>query len=257
MSEQEKTTTEPIATITASAKQTTSQTWKLYAGAAAIVLIILAGVVALKVSQGRLDVPVVANMLSVFQSQSTVAVVNDVKIKQATLDVSVKQIEQSVGIQGIDVTDPDVQANIRTQAVTMLVNTELLRQAATERGIEVTDEDVASRITTLEDEVGGADVLATRMDELGIEEATLRSDIKNELLIQALLDQKFTESDITISEEDIEEVYENASLTSEALPPLEDVREQIRAQLQAEKEQQIIDEYLETLKNEATVKIMI
>ena len=108
---------------------------------------------------------------------------------------------------------------------------------------------------TIESEIGGAEVLQSRIDELGLTRAELREDIQEEILIQTLLDGIFSEADVSVTEEEIQEVYDAAGGVEAGLPPLEEVREQIEAQVRGTKEQVVIDEYLNELKAEADIEI--
>ncbi len=228
--------------------------WIGYVVALVALLAIAAGVVYLMEKDGRLSTGIFVPADGIAPN-STIATVNDVKIKGSELSTSINQITTSASLQGIDTTDSAVQENIRNQAVEMLVNTELLRQEAGKREVTVTDEDVTARIDALVAEVGSQELLNERMASLGIDEKTLRRDVRSELLIQKLLDQVFADKNITVSEEEINNVYESAGGEEAGLPPLAEVRDQVVAQVKAGKEQSILDELLAELRAAATVVI--
>ncbi len=184
-----------------------------------------------------------------------VATVNGVDIVGADLSTSINQIAATAQLQGVDTTDPSVQADIKLQAVQMLVNTELLEQEAGERGIEITDGDVDDRITALVQEIGSEEALNERMSALGIDQDTLLRDVKSELLIQELLDQVFTEKQITITDEEVTSLYESTTAGDESAPPLAEVRSQVEAQIRTSKEQAALDEFISSLRLEAQVEI--
>lgn len=229
---------------------------KGYVAAAVIVVLIILGALYLLEKEGRSSTSIFSSVLEGQEAGAVVAVVNGEEIVSADLDTSIEQFEQAASAQGVDITSSTTQSEIERQALDVIINTTLLKQAAAEQGMEVTDEAVTERITTIESEVGGADALATRMSELGLTKPELRTDIRDELLIQKLLDGVFAEADIVVTEEEIAEVYANAGGEEAGLPALEEVREQVEQQVVASKEQAAVDEYLNELKKTAEINIV-
>jgi FKBP-type peptidyl-prolyl cis-trans isomerase (trigger factor) len=137
----------------------------------------------------------------------------------------------------------------------MLVNTELLEQEAAERGIVVTDAEVEARIDALVQEIGSEEALNERMMALGIDDETLREDVKSELMIQALLDEVFAEADITVTEEEVSSLYQTTTGGGEDAPALVEIRPQVEAQIRASKEQSVVTEFITELRSDADVEI--
>ena len=137
----------------------------------------------------------------------------------------------------------------------MLVNTELLKQAASEKGINISDEAVSERLEGIKTEIGGEEVLNERMTSLGITEDRLYKDVRDELTIQQLLETVFEEAVIEVTEEEVSALYQGAGGEEAGLPALEEVREQVEAQVRASKEQVAIDNYLTELKELAEIEI--
>jgi len=237
------------------ATQTKSATpWIAYVVAIVALAAIAAGVVYLMEKDGRLSTGIFVPADGI-SPRATIATINGTEIKGADLSTSINQISTNASLQGIDITDVEVQKNIREQAVEMLINTELLRQEAGKREIVITDEDVTARIDALVIEVGSQELLDERMASLGIDNDTLRKDVRSELLIQRLLDQVFGDSNITITESEIEAVYENAKETDPKVPALSEIKSQIEASLRSNKEQQILDSLLTDLREGATIEM--
>ena len=251
---------ESTASTSEVAKSTTKKSSKRkYFVSFIVVAVILLGVIYLLEKEGRSSTTIFSSLIESQQANAVVAVVNGENIISSQLDTSIEQFNQVAAIQGIDVTNPDAMVEIRGQALDVLINTQLLKQAAAERGISVTDEEAESRLETIKEDLGGEEVLTERMNELGIGTEQLHQDIKDELLIKELLDQIFLESDISVTEEEVAAVYENAKSAAgdEAvdLPALEEVRAEVEAQILSSKEQAAIDEYLSGLKSEAEIEI--
>ena len=225
----------------------------------AVVIILIMGLVlwyGLE-KQGRIKTEVFDQIGSLIKTESPVAVVNGVKISKTQYEKNREQIIASAGQQGLDITDEKVKSEIDAQAIDVLVNTELLRQAAKEAGVEVTPEQVEGRYQEVITSVGGDEELAKRMTELGITETSLRNDIEGEILIQSYLTEAVDTSGVTVEELEITTAYKNAGGADAGLPPLADVHTQIEDQLKSVKEQELITAFIQTLKDKATIEVMI
>ena len=220
-----------------------------------VVLALLALVYALE-ERGRLNTGIFDGLDKQISKHTAAAKVNDAKISEYDLSISMTQLSSGAAAQGADISDPAVQTEIRTQALDMLINTELLKQEAASRGISISDEDVNARLETLKTDVGGEEVLNQRMAEFGINQKTLLRDIRNELTIQKLLDEVFKEKSVVVTEEEIVAFYDQAGGAEAGLPGIDDVRGQIEAQLKATKEQGVVTTYLEELRGKASIETL-
>lgn len=230
---------------------------KAYAIAVAVILVICAGLMFILEKEGRISTGLFSGVISKMEASAPAARVNGTVISGAEFASSLEQLTDLSATQGANVTDAAVVAQLRTQAIETLVNAELLRQAAVAEGITTTPEDIENRFVEIRDGIGGAEVLASRMAEFGVTEESLRKDIENEFLIQALFDVKIDSDSIEISETEVADFYTNAGGAEAGLPPLEEVREQIVAQIKFEQEQALINSYLQTLRDAAEVEILI
>lgn len=237
-------------TVTTSKKKCPRLRWMV--GAVIIVISIILGVLYQMEREGRSSTHLFTSLIERQEANRVVAIVNGEKIKNAELQTSIKQFTQIAAAQGMEAAGDD----IKNQALEVLINTSLLKQEAASRGISVTDADVTERVNGIQEELGGAEVLQERMNAIGISAEQLQSDVKNELLIQRLLDQVFTEANVEITDEEVVAVYEGAGGVEAGLPALEEVRPQIEAQIKSQKEQSAIDELLTSLKEKAVIEKM-
>lgn len=246
-------TTESPSASPASTKQSS---YKGYVAAVVIVALVILGVLYLLEKEGRSSTSIFSSAIENQDGSSLVAVVNGEEIISSDLDTSIQQFEQAAQAQGLDINSTTTQAEIQEQALQVLVNTTLLKQEAAEQEIAVDDEAVAERIAIVQSDIGGEEALAERMATLGISEERLQKDIRDELLIQQLLDEVFADADITVTEEEIAAVYASAGGEEAGLPALEEVRPQVEAQIIASKEQEAIDAYLAELREVAQIEIV-
>jgi len=242
-----------IPTAGAAVRQNNPRWWYPYA-AGALVLFALGAVWMRLEQEGRVDTSFFSSVTASSESRAVVATINGEKLRNSDLDLSVEQLTQAAAAQGLDPADPAVATEIRSQATQMLINTTLLQQAAADQGIVITDEQLNERIVELETNAGGAELLAERMTEFDIDRETFETDVRTELTILALLDTVFAEADMTVTEEDIVEVYESASAAGAEVPPLDVARPQIEAQLLQGKEQSAVDAFIDELREAADIE---
>lgn len=224
----------------------------------AVVLVVIAlGAVWMRLErEDRVSTSFFSSIIASQEAGATVATVNGTELLGKDLELSIEQLEQAAIAQGRNPADEKIKTDIRELAVDMLVNTTLLQQAAETEGIAITDEQVQERMTQLEIESGGAEVLAARMEEFGIDRDTFARDVRTELTIVTLLDTVFAVSDLSVTEEEVAAVYEQAGGASPDAPSLAEVRPQIEAQIVQSKEQSVVDAYLEELRAAADIKIV-
>jgi len=235
---------------------TTTRSLKLIIISVLVVVLALAGILYALEKDGRVNSNVFSGIIDSQQTQAGVAVVNGETITESELAVASTQLAQAATAQGADPADPAIQATIRSQALDLMIGTVLLTQTAEAQGVTVPDEEVAERLAAIEADAGGAEVLATRMQEFGITMETLEADVRSELIISKLLDSVVTDEDTAVTEEEIATAYEGAGGSGAELPPLEDVRTQIETQLQQAKGQAVIDEYVGQLRADADIEII-
>lgn len=232
--------------------------WKLTVLAVALVAVALLAVLFRLEKEGRVNTNLFTSYLAAQEANRPVAVVNGVSLKAADLRTGVDQLIQAATAQGLDPADPEVQAEIQTQALEMLVNTELLKQSAAKVGITISSEQIDARIAEIETAAGGAEALAARLAEFDIDQTKLVADVTAELTIQTLLtDEVFAGADVAVSEIEVNEVYNNAVAQAgdQTLPSLEDVRVQIEQQIVQSKEQAALDAYLQALRADADIQL--
>lgn len=227
--------------------------WYILTGV--VVLLIVVGVWFILERDGRLHTGVFDGLVSGLEKQQAAAVVNGVEISVFDFNATLRQLTANVEQQGGDIADPTIADEVRTQAMDSLVNTEVLRQKAVENNGVATEEDINARYEQIAESLGGVETLLSRMGELGVSEEMLRRDIKNDILIQAHLESAVDLSSATVSDEEIQAFYTQATASMEDAPPLAEVRDQIEQQIRFGKEQELVAAYVTSLREVASVEI--
>lgn len=224
--------------------------WQGYAIAAMVIVLLSAGVWYVLERDGRVTTSVFTSIVDGIRDTSgrPALRINDTIVTNERLQVAINQLSQSAEQQGADLTSPEVQTLIREQATEMMINTELLLQAAAAEEITVTDEQVDARISEIEMQVGGAEQLVSELTTASVSMEELRNDIVTEITIQALLTALVAAQEITATDEEISGLYEAAGGEAAGNPPLNEIREQVAGEVRSQKEQQLVQDYVESLR---------
>ncbi|MFN3693015.1 MAG: SurA N-terminal domain-containing protein [Candidatus Paceibacteria bacterium] len=243
---------------TAAVAVTRSLVLKQY-GIAFFIVAIMGGVLwYLLEKQGRVETGVFDKITSLVRLEPAAVKVNGEKIPQSLYQKNYEQLSLQAASQGANVTDPATTEQIKKQTIDVLVNSALLKQAARNAGIVVTDEQITSRYQGIVDAQGGEEALASRMAELNITKDGLMQDIEDEILIQTHLDATIDLSKIEVTKEEVDAFYKSVTSNPEVqVPPLEEVRAQVEQEIRYGKQQELISEYIDTLKKDAEVEVLI
>ncbi len=185
-----------------------------------------------------------------------VAVVNGEEVSREDLLSGLNQEMQGAAEQGADVADAAVQSQMQASAMDRLINTVLLLQAAKSSGVEVSEEDITTEYARISGQFPDIASFEAAVAEQGLTEAQLREDMRDNLLLNAFIASDAFEQP-SVSPEEIQATYDEVAAAQTGLPPFEEVKTAIEAQLAAQKQQAVIGAYIESLRAEATIEVLI
>lgn len=188
--------------------------------------------------------------------ESLVATVNGVGITQSELDTKIEEVVAQYGMTPEQASD----ASFELQVLDEVINLRLLTSEAEKQGITVSDEDVATELVALVEKLGGQETFTTQLAAVGLTEDELRTNMRNELLIRKLLDANTDMENITVSDEEVAAMYDEAvgmAPEGQEMPPLAEVSEMARAQLIQQKSSEIVTAYVEQLRSGASIEIKL
>ncbi len=189
---------------------------------------------------------------------AVVAVVNGEKVSAEQFKQSYDQAAAIATQQGFDPsTDESVRKEVETQALTILVNTVLMKQEAAKGGFVATDEKVQEEVAKLETQFGGAEQLATVLAGAGLDDAAMRKDLRDQIVVDAYLASTPEVQAISLTDEEVRAYYDGAAAQMEEVPPYEEVEGQIREQLMYEKRGTATAAVIERVRAEATIEMKI
>lgn len=156
---------------------------------------------------------------------------------------------------------PDEDA-LKEQTATMLVNTVLLRQHADDQGISASDEDVDAELTDLaeQNQLGSVEKLLAALEEQGSSEELVRSQLRDQVVIEELLVEEAGE--LEVSEKELRQLYRQAKQQSGAagsggadFPSFADVRPQLEDQARQQEQSRVAQDLIEQLREDADITL--
>lgn len=184
-----------------------------------------------------------------------VATVNGTPISGAEF----AQVEaQTLAAQEIDSGELDAatQQSLQTQILDSLINQELLVQAVANADISVSDEQVAEQLAQTQAQFPEPEAYQAALESQGITESELQAQIATEIATQTYLEETLNLSSLSVSEDDVNALYDEAAAQQE-LPPLEEIYEQVEEQVRQQVQQELIQQHLDELRAVAEIEVLL
>ena len=191
---------------------------------------------------------------STVNNGAAVATVNGEKITRSELDTAEKAIETQAGVQA---TSTDAKAQLQSAALDSLVAQKLVSQAAAKAGVTASSTEVDAQLAAAKAQFKDTTAYQQALASRGMTEAQLRAQISDSLVANAFLEQQLKLSSVTATDAEIQAAYDQASTTQSSLPPLSQVKSQVQQYVIQQKQQQLISAYVQQLRAQADVKILI
>lgn len=183
-----------------------------------------------------------------------VAKVNGQEITRKNLDDAEKRLTNG---QDLSTLDETTRKQVETQALETLISAELIKQEATKAQITVTDEEVNTQLSSIKGQFQDDAAYQQALVLQGITEDKLKEEVANDLLINSYITQKVDFSSITVTDEEVNTLYEQEKTINAEIPPLSEISEQIKAFITQQKQQQIIADHVAGLRASAEVEVLI
>lgn len=218
-----------------------------------VVVVVVLAVVGFFMFRGnKVDNPVSGN-------SENVATVNGVNISKTVYDAQLASAISSYKTQGIDVTNADELAKIKTQVLNNLIDNELVSQGIIGSGVKATDADVEKQIQDIIKQTGGADNFQAELVKANLTETQLRDNISKQLTLQKYLEANVDIDKITVSDAEISQFYKqysDAQKTASStikVPALKELSDQIKQQITSNKQQALINDFIASLRSKAEI----
>jgi hypothetical protein len=172
--------------------------------------------------------------------KGNVAVVNGVAITQDDFERELIGIEEQSAIRGEKLDDARL-SEIKTKVLEKLIDSELLYQESQKMGFKVDDSVVDEQIAKFKGQFPNEDEFNKELAKAKLTEASLKSQIKQVMTIQQMIDREFVQK-ITVSEEELRAFYETH------------LKSRIEQNMKQEKIQTEVASYLDKLKGKAIIE---
>lgn len=141
------------------------------------------------------------------KQNSAVASVNGVLIPKEYLAREVRRFEEQALREGriVDESHRDV---INRQALDTLIDIELLYQESQRRGFDITEERIEEQVSNLRTQYADEEGFAGALEQIGISQDELRTELKRQIAIQDMIDLDIAPS-VSVSEQEPRDYYEN------------------------------------------------
>ncbi|MBM6616528.1 SurA N-terminal domain-containing protein [Bacillus suaedaesalsae] len=190
--------------------------------------------------------------------KEAVASVNGVDIPRSEYDILLEETKAMYAMQGMTEENMDeaTKKQMETQVIDQLINTELLFQQAKEDKITISKEDIDKRLEEMKANFDDEKKFKDALEENKLTEESLKERIEKDLLITQYLDKNIGEVNVTDAEiqASYEKYKESMKNSDQEAPALEDVKEQLKQQTIAEKEQNKVVLILQGLRGESEIK---
>jgi len=181
--------------------------------------------------------------------ETLVATVNGYEIKGDRYNPIYTQVKMQMAQFGQDVSDLDL---LKEQTLDVLVEQQLIRQDAETIGIDITEDEVQNEFDELKEQ--NEEQLNIVLEEFGLTEEEFKIQLRDDLITAEYIE---SELDIEVTDEEVEEFYEQLREENEEIEGLDEMEELIRAQLENQKTQEQLPEKVEELRENAEIEHMI
>ncbi len=212
----------------------------------ALVCMFAAGVLALGGCSGSADDP------------SVVAAVDGNEITGQELDLQLNQYRQQYASQGVDLdAEPELLAEIQSAVLEEMVDQILLLDYAADEGVTASQEDIDAEYEVLVQQVGGEESLESLLNAQNMSRDMLMELIADEVVLNGLQDHVRAERGMEVTDSQVEDAYDQYSEMIEDMPPLEQVRPYLRAELEHQQFMEVVPGLLETLRENAEIEVYL
>lgn len=185
-----------------------------------------------------------------------VASVNGQNITYGQLTAAEAQLATQAGVSATS-TDPTVKSQLQSGALDSLISLALLQQAAQKAGIVASSTAVDAQVQAAKTQLGGDAAYQQALAKQGITESALRDQIAKNLAVQIYLEQTLNLSQATATDAEISAAYDQVKSQQSDVPPLSQVKDQVKQLVIQQKQQQLISNEVAKLRQGANIQTFI
>lgn len=189
--------------------------------------------------------------------KEAVAVVNGEEVAMEEFERQLDQFKANYEQQGLPFPEGENLAQLKQQIVDQLVSKTLLVQEADSRGITATEEEIQSQYEETVKGFPDEKAFEQALEDQGLSQEDLEGLIADSIKIENLLDPVVEKAEVEApTEDELHKLYDQYSQEQE-LPPFEDVKDQLEAELLNQRQNEVVQDFIQELKAESTIEVFL
>ena len=173
--------------------------------------------------------------------------------------ILLSEVEQAIALGLVERQAEETDEDYRRRVLARLIEQRLRFHEIDRFGFgELPIEEVERQVAGLVDGLGGGQRAADRLAELGLDENALKQIVARQIMVMTYVEERLG-ARVFVGIDDIAEYYDDVlaaemKARGQPLPPIDDVREQIREVLKQQRLNRELDRWTEELRQKADVE---
>ena len=169
------------------------------------------------------------------------------------------EVDQVIGLGLVEQEAEEVDEEYRRRILERLIDQRLRFHEIDRFGLrELPVDEVELQYAAFRDRLGGGNRFAERLAELGLDETALKQIVARQIMVMTYVEERLG-ARIFVGIDDITAYYDDVlaaemKATGQPLPPIDDVREQVREVLKQQRLNRELDRWTEELRQKADVE---
>ena len=186
-----------------------------------------------------------------------VAKVNGEEIPRVDYLNKLKEINSALSRQGFNTGNAKIASQIRQQAIAELVNVKLLHQHAIAEGYSVSEQEIGDEYQVILEDAGSEEVLLLMLQDRDLTTKDLYVDIEELLVVNKYIDANVDLDSVNVTPEEVRTYYDTVSATNPDIPSFDSIEKKLTEQLTEQQQQQLVTDFIQTLRAEAEIEVLI
>ena len=194
--------------------------------------------------QPEFEVPTISDEEKLDEGELVVTV-NDDEVTGVTYNLVYTQLKLHAVQTGQEISDEE----LKEMTIESLIDRQLLMQQAKEDGVVVTDDAATEELDRLKGE--NEEGFETLLEQYQITEKLFHQQLIFEMTMNEYLTDEIK---VTVTDEEVEEAYEEAKKDNEDLPELVEIRDTLKSQLESQRTNDELQERIDNLKEKSEIE---
>ena len=167
-------------------------------------------------------------------------------------------VEQIIGLGLLPPAEGEDEETYRRRILDLLIDQKLRFHEVDQFGFtQIPVEEVERQLESIRDRFESPEIFSTRLDELGLDEEGLRQVLARQIMVLIYVEERLG-ARIFVGLDEIQSYYNEVFVPDlkargESVPPIEEVREELRVVLREQRLNEEIERWTEELRQEADV----